>query len=72
MSGNLFRREVIESQQINRQTGEILLIQSLPLWYITLGIVIAALSIILFLSFAEFTRKERVFGLTVPGHGAIR
>jgi membrane fusion protein len=72
MSGNLFRREVIESQQINRQTGEILLIQSLPLWYITLGIVIAALTIILFLSFAEFTRKERVFGLTVPGHGAIR
>jgi membrane fusion protein len=42
------------------------------LWYITLGVLIAVLSIILFLSFAEFTRKERVFGLTVPGHGAIR
>jgi membrane fusion protein len=62
----------MESQQINRQTGEILLTQSLPLWSLTLGAVVITLTIVLFLSFGEFTRKERVFGLTVPGHGAIR
>jgi membrane fusion protein len=72
MKGNLFRTEVMASQQINRQTGDILLTQSLPLWSITLGTIIVILSIILFLSIGEFTRKERVFGLTVPGHGAIR
>lgn len=72
MNRDLFRPEVLESQQISRHTGEILLTQSLPLWSITLGGVIVTLSIILFLSLGEFTRKERVFGLTVPGHGALR
>jgi membrane fusion protein len=72
MNGNLFRHEVLASQQLNRQTGVILLTQSLPLWWITLGVVITTLSIILFLTYGEFTRKERVYGLTVPGHGALR
>jgi membrane fusion protein len=72
MKGGLFRQEVIEAQQNNRQTGEILLTQSVPLWNVTIAIVIVALAIVVFLSFGEFTRKERVFGLTTPGHGAIR
>jgi membrane fusion protein len=72
MNDSLFRHEVAKAQQINRQTGDILLTQSLPMWGITLMIVVMTLSILLFLSFGEFTRKERVFGLTVPGHGAIR
>ncbi len=62
----------MESQRLSRYTGEILLTQSLLHWYITLGVAIATMGIILFLSLGEFTRKERVFGLTVPGHGAVR
>ncbi len=72
MNAPLFRREVVDAQQLNRSTGDILLTQSLPLWGITLLVVAITISILLFLSFGEFTRKERVFGLTVPGHGAIR
>ncbi|MEJ2609070.1 MAG: HlyD family efflux transporter periplasmic adaptor subunit [Candidatus Thiodiazotropha sp.] len=71
MNGELFRREVVAAQQSNRHTGEILLTQSIPLWHLTTIVIIILLIIILFLSFGEFTRKERVFGLTVPGHGAI-
>lgn len=72
MHTNLFRREVIKAQQQNRQTGEILLAQSVPLWLVTLFILSIITIALLFLIFGEFTRKERVYGLTVPGHGAIR
>ncbi|MES9981145.1 MAG: biotin/lipoyl-binding protein, partial [Candidatus Thiodiazotropha sp. 6PLUC5] len=71
MNDELFRREVVEAQQSNRQTGVILLTQSIKLWSLTFTVTAVTLAIILFLTFAEFTRKERVFGLTVPGHGAI-
>jgi membrane fusion protein len=72
MHGGLFRREVIDAQQNHRDIGKILLTQSLPLWGITLVIVMVVVAILVFLSLGEWTRKERVFGLTVPGHGAIR
>jgi membrane fusion protein len=72
MNGNLFRHEVIEAQKITRQTGDILLTQSLPLWNLTLAIITITILIIIFLAVGEFTRKEQVFGLTVPGHGALR
>jgi len=72
MHTDLFRREVIKAQQQNRQTGEILLAQSVPLWLVTLFILSTITIALLFLIFGEFTRKERVYGLTVPGHGAIR
>ncbi len=62
---------MVEAQQSNRQTGVILLTQSIKLWSLTFTVTAVTLAIILFLTFAEFTRKERVFGLTVPGHGAI-
>jgi len=63
---------VIKVQESNRQTGEILLAQSIPLWAITLLTLSIITIALLFLVFGEFTRKERVYGLTVPGRGAVR
>lgn len=72
MQGDLFRPEAVEAQQHSRQTGKILLTQSVPLWALTLSALIVIVVLTLFLIFGEFTRKEHVYGITVPGHGAIR
>jgi membrane fusion protein len=72
MQEDLFRPEAIEAQQQARQTGKILLTQSIPLWALTLSTFVLIILLFLFLGFGEFTRKERVYGITIPGRGAIR
>jgi membrane fusion protein len=72
MKPDLFRPEVIDAQRNNRQTGGILLAQSLPLWSLTLSILTVTVMVILFLLLGEFTRKEKAYGITIPGRGAIR
>ena len=58
MQEDLFRPEAIEAQQQARQTGKILLTQSISLWALTLSTFVLIILLFLFLGFGEFTRKE--------------
>ncbi len=68
----LFRQEVIEFQQQDRQWGQVVLLQTLPtrlmVWFVT-GV---AAGIIAFLFFAQYARKETVTGYLTPAAGTAR
>jgi membrane fusion protein len=68
----LFRQEVIEFQQHNRQWGRVVPLQplstKLTVWLVTA--VVAAL--ITFLFFAQYARKESVTGYLVPASGTAK
>lgn len=69
---SLFRQEVIEFQQHNRQWGRVVPLQPLPtrimVWFIT-G---AAFAIIAFLFLAQYARKETVAGYLTPASGTAK
>src|SRR5215211_3129218 len=68
----LFRREVIEFQQHNRQWGRVVPLQPLPtrlmVWFITA----VAAAVIAFLFLAQYARKETVTGYLAPASGTAR
>lgn len=68
MSNSLFRKEVLEARQ-TRWLGSISLSQPLPLWVFTLAAVLIASSIILFLTFGEYTKRTRVNGQLYASQG---
>ena len=71
-SRQLFRQEAIEFQRGQRDFGEIALLQpvstKLLVWLLT-GVVIIA---IVFLCFAQFSRKQTVPGFLVPAAGTLK
>lgn len=68
----LFRQEVVEFQQQNRQWGRVVPLQPLPtrlmVWFIT-G---AAAAVIAFLFLAQYARKETVTGYLAPASGTAK
>jgi membrane fusion protein len=68
MTDSLFRQEVLEARQ-NRWLGGIVLGQPLSLWLLTAFAVGAALLIVLFLIFGDYTRRTRVGGQLLPDQG---
>ena len=71
-SRQLFRQEAIEFQRGQREFGEIALLQpvstKLLAWLLT-GIVTVA---IVFLCFAQFSRKQTVSGFLIPAAGTLK
>ena len=68
----LFRQEVIEFQQQDRQWGRVVPLQPLPtrlmVWFVTICVV----CVIAFLFLAEYARKETVSGFVSPVAGTAR
>ena len=69
--GNLFRPEVIESQQRD-WLGSIQLIRPVSLGVLTAFVAVAAISLAAYLVLGEYTRKARVTGVLMPDQGVIR
>ena len=71
-SRQLFRQEAIDFQRGQGEFGEIALLQpvstKLLAWLLT-GIVTVA---IVFLSFAQFSRKQSVSGFLIPAAGTLK
>jgi membrane fusion protein len=69
---SLFRREAIEFQRGQREFGDIALLQpvstKLLVWLLT-GVVTVA---IVFLCFAQFSRKQTVSGFLIPAAGTLK
>lgn len=68
MSDPLFRPEVLEAKR-QSWLGGISLAQPLSLWVLAAFATLAAISIILFLTLGEYTRRSRVAGQLVPDLG---
>lgn len=68
MTEPLFRPEVLEAKR-RSWLGGISLAQPLSLWLLAGFAVVAAMSIILFLVFGEYTRRSRVVGQLIPDLG---
>ena len=68
----LFRQEVIEFQQTNRQWGRVVPLQPLStrltVWFVTA----CTLAVVVFLFFAQYARKETVNGFLAPASGTAR
>lgn len=68
----LFRQEVIEFQQHNRQWGRVVPLQPLParlmVWFVTACMA----AVLVFLFFAQYARKETVAGFLAPASGTAR
>ena len=67
----LFRAEVI-SLQNEKMSGKIILAQSIPMIWLTVGLVIAAILILMLLFFGKYTKRETAIGLLVPEAGGVR
>ncbi len=59
--GKLFREEVIEHQRI-KWIGKALLVSGLPTWLIGLASSIFVITVIIFLTFGNYTRRINVYG----------
>jgi membrane fusion protein len=68
----LFRQEVIEFQQSNRQWGRVVPLQPLSVRLTVWFVVLSAAAIIAFLFFAHYARKETVTGYLMPASGTAR
>ena len=68
----LFRQEVVEFQQHNRQWGRVVPLQPLSarlmVWFVTA----CAAAVVAFLFFAQYARKETVAGFLAPASGTAR
>ena len=67
---SLFRKEVLESRR-NQWLGEISLVQPLRGWILAGFAISAALLVLAFLFFGDYTRRSRVSGQLVPSAGLI-
>lgn len=70
MTEPLFRPEVLEAKR-RSWLGGVSLAQPLSLWVLAGFAALAALAIVLFLVFGEYTRKSRVIGQLVPNAGLV-
>ena len=68
----LFRQEVIEYQQYNRQWGRVVPLQPLSTRIMVWCVTFAAIGIISFLFFAQYARKEIATGYLAPASGTAR
>ena len=68
----LFRREAIEFQQQHRQWGDVVLLQPLPVTVMAWFVTVAVLLILIFLSIAQYARKETVLGYLTPTAGTAK
>jgi membrane fusion protein len=68
----LFRQEVIEFQQHNRQWGRVVPLQPLSTRVMVWCVAAAALGVIGFLFFAQYARKETAAGYLAPASGTAR
>lgn len=68
MTQPLFRPEVLEAKR-GSWLGGISLAQPLRLWVLTLAAVVAAITIILFVTMGTYTRRSTVTGQLVPSQG---
>src|SRR3954464_11343274 len=71
-SRQLFRREAIDFQRGQRDFGEIVLLQPISTrllaWVLTAVVAVA----IVFLCFAQFSRKQTVAGYLIPASGTMK
>lgn len=68
----LFRQEVIEFQQHNRQWGRVVPLQPLSTRLMVWSVFLTAASVIVFLVFAQYARKEVALGYLAPVSGTVR
>ena len=68
----LFRQEAIDFQQHNRQWGQVALLQPVSTKIIAWFIVAAVATIVIFLLFAQYSRKETVIGYLMPTAGTAK
>jgi membrane fusion protein len=68
----LFRQEVIEFQQHNRQWGRVVPLQPLSTRLMVWCVTAAAVGVIAFLFFAQYARKETATGYLAPASGTAR
>jgi membrane fusion protein len=68
----LFRQEVIEFQQHNRQWGRVVPLQPLSTRVMVWCVAAAAFGVIAFLIFAQYARKEVAVGYLAPVSGTAR
>ena len=68
----LFRQEVIEFQQYNRQWGRVVPLQPLSSRIMVWCVTAAAVGVISFLFFAQYARKETAAGYLAPASGTAR
>ena len=69
---SLFRQEVIEFQQHNRQWGRVVPLQSTPTKIVVWSITAAVAAVVVFLFFAQYARKETVAGYLAPASGTAK
>lgn len=67
----LFRPEAVAAQS-QQWLGRVQLVRPLALDVVTIGVVVAALALVAFLSLAQYTRKVAVPGVLAPDRGLIR
>src|SRR5690349_15724821 len=68
----LFRQEVLEFQQHNRQWGRVVPLPPLPTRVMVWSVFAAAAGVITFLFFAQYARKEIAPGYLAPVSGTAR
>jgi membrane fusion protein len=69
---SLFRREAVAFQQQHRQWGEVVLLQPVPVTIMAWFVTVAVLLILIFLSIAQYARKETVLGYLTPTTGTAK
>jgi membrane fusion protein len=69
---SLFRQEVIDFQQHNRQWGQVALLQPLSTKIITWFIAAVFLLFVAFLFLGQYARKETVTGYLTPAAGTAK
>jgi membrane fusion protein len=69
---SLFRQEAIEFQRYHRQWGEVALLQPLSIKVLTWFFTVAVALVIVFVSLAQYARKETVVGYLTPTSGTAR
>jgi membrane fusion protein len=69
---SLFRHEAIAFQQQHRQWGAVVLLQPLPVTVMAWFVTVAVILIIVFLSIAQYARKETVRGYLTPSAGTAK
>ena len=68
---DLFREEALRKHH-RRLLGDVTLTQPLPLTITTGFLTVVVLILIVFLTFAQYSRKEQVTGYISPEHGVVR
>lgn len=71
-STKLFRQEVVEFENQRREWGGIVLLQPISTKIFSWSLILASVSIVTFLSLAQYARKESVVGYLTPSTGTAK